>query len=548
MDDLDQVLLALSEKLEKFLPLVGGPEYAHLLIPVFESLCDIEEVTVRDAAAQSCARILKQLGPQHKNQIISYLEFFKRMSNEESGEVFYSRVSSCRIVVDLYPLLSDADKVILREIYGRLVRDELPIVRRGAALVFLPLAKQQMTDSDLLTGEYLTILKSLIADEAQVIQVIAVESLAAYANLLKKVNATSTLTNDFLPYVKNFADDASWRIRQALAKGFGSFALSFLPAEVSADVFPALTHLVLDPEPEVRTLAVTEIYPFLEPVGTVQFIAELSPVAVQLADDPVNLVRKLLAELCVDVAAKVGPEAVAVHLSDLIMKLMNDEDPLVRLRIIKKLHIIAEEAPSLCTRLTEFLKVLFANSNWRVRKGLVEAMPAVVKHMGQEYFVDQFLASSLLLVKDGVEEVRIAACESLASIGSLTDIAWCYDHIFLPTFKSLSSEDYLTRLTMINAIAGFLRLEEVVDKFQSDCVAQLMSMTTDKVPNVRLRAAQALQSLLSPTTNANIQHLGLHREQLQGALTDLQGDKDKDVRYFATHVMAVKVANGNGKA
>lgn len=530
MEDLDQVLLVMAEKLEKFLPLVGGPEHAHALIPLFEPLCDIEEVTVRDAAANSCAKILKQLGPQHKNQIISYFEFFKRLSNEESGEVFYSRVSSCRMVTELYVLLNDADKAILREIYGRLCRDELPIVRRGGALVFQNFSK--LVDTELLTNEFLTLLKTFLADESQTVQVIGVENLASYSALLKKGNATSILTADILPMVKSYADDHSWRIRQALVKGFGQFASVFLAAEVSTDVLPSLGHLALDPEPDVRTLAVQEFVPFLDVVGSVQFISEFAPVAQQLVEDPVNQVRKLLSELCVDILGKVEPEIVSAHLSDLIIKFMNDEDPLVRLRIIKKLDIIAKEAESLCTRLTENLKSMFNHSNWRLRKGLVEAMPSVVQHMGQDYFVDHFLNHSLLLVKDGVEEVRIAACEALAKIASITEIAWVYDRIF-PTFKSLANEDYLTRLTMMTALERFLALEQVQDRFQSECVAQIVAMSTDKVPNVRLRAAQALHFALRAANETN--HLGLLKEQMLSALNDLQNDKDKDVRYFATH-------------
>ena len=84
---------------------------------------------------------------------------------------------------------------------------------------------------------------------------------------------------------------------------------------------------------------------------------ELSPIATQLVDDPVPNVRKLLTELCVDVAAKVGPEVVGSTISDLVVKLMDDDDPLVRLRVIRKIPVIAEEAPSLCTRLTEHFKV-----------------------------------------------------------------------------------------------------------------------------------------------------------------------------------------------
>lgn len=145
------------------------------------------------------------------------------------------------------------------------------------------------------------------------------EALAPFTIFLKKANLITTITTDFLPYIKTFSEDPSWRIRLGLAKNYGTLSQAFTAAEVSSDIFPAFTHLVLDPEPDVRTLAVQELFPFLAVVGTSQFIAELAPVAVQLADDPVNTVRKLLSELCVDVAAKVGPEAVANHLSDLII-------------------------------------------------------------------------------------------------------------------------------------------------------------------------------------------------------------------------------------
>lgn len=534
MDDLDQVLLVISEKLEKFLPLVGGPDHAHVLLQLFEALCDIEEVTVRNLAAASCSKVLKQLSGQHKTQAVAYFEMIRRMSNEESGEIFYSRVSACLIAVDLYPLLNDADKTILREIYGRLCKDELPIVRRAAMSVFMRFSA--LLDGEILVTEFLNLLKTLINDESQTIQVMAIESLGAYAILLKKSpGGSSILTNDFIPYVKQYSDDPSWKLRQGLARGYGTLAQSFAQAEVSSEIFPALIHMVLDPEPEVRTLAIQELLPYLEVVGTTHFVSELSPVAVQLADDPMVQVRKLLAELCVDVAAKVGPEAVALHLSDLIIRLMNDEDPLVRLRIIKRLHIIAEEAPSLCTRLTEALKSMFSNSNWRVRKGLVEAMPAVVKHMGQDYFVDHFLSVSLLLVKDGVEEVRSAACESLAKIANvINEMNWVYDRIF-PTFKSLSTEDYLTRLTMITALQGFFLLDSIDshERLQSEALTQLFSVTKDKVPNVRLRAAQALHAILSKGSN---KINSSHKDQILSTLHELQSDKDKDVRYFATQV------------
>lgn len=532
IDDLDQILLVMSEKLGKFLPLIGGNEYAHLLIPLFQSLCDIEEVCVRNAASFSCRNILKQLGPHNKAQVASFFELIKQLSNEESGEIFYSRSSASLILVDLYPLLSDADKVILREIYGRLCKDEMPVVRRVAALAFIQLS-QIINDQEILSNEFLSLLKSLINDENQMIQMIGVESMASYCILLKKLGSSQILSNDFLPLIKNLCDDPSWRIRQSLSKGFNIFSQGFTQVEISVEVFPALLHMVLDPEPEVRSLAVQEILPFLEVMDHVQFLNEFVSVASQLVDDPMCQVRKLLAELLINVSAKVGPELVNSHLTDLVVKLMNDDDPLVRLRIIKKTNVIAEEAPSLLTRLTETLKALFSHSNWRLRKALMESMPAIVKHLGQDYFVENFLNASLLLVKDGFEEVRTAASEAMAEISKVSEVNFVYERIF-PVYKNLPGEDYLTRLTMVTALQGFLASENIHlhHKFQGDVINQLLTATNDKVPNVRLKAAQAIHSVLTSSASGNFNQNV--KDQMESALRELQNDKDKDVRYFAS--------------
>ena len=42
-DDEDEVLLALAEELGSFLPLVGGPDYGHILLSPLENLCSVEE-------------------------------------------------------------------------------------------------------------------------------------------------------------------------------------------------------------------------------------------------------------------------------------------------------------------------------------------------------------------------------------------------------------------------------------------------------------------------------------------------------------------------
>ncbi len=225
--DLDQVLLALSNKLAKFLPLVGGPDQALSLLPLIEALCEVEEITVRNAIVASACKIIQQIGPNHKSQVQGYFDLIKRISNEEAGELFYSRVSCCYMLTDLYKILHEADQVTLREIYARLCKDELPIVRRAAALVFISIA--QISDRDSVSGEFLELLKLLCADESQTIQIVAVESLSVYAGLLKKYDNTTALSADLLLLVKQYSEDPSWKLRQAVRNSHARRAFFLFP-------------------------------------------------------------------------------------------------------------------------------------------------------------------------------------------------------------------------------------------------------------------------------------------------------------------------------
>lgn len=56
-----QVLLALAEELGKFVPYVGGPEWAHILLEPLEELCKMDETLVREKATASIAEVTPQL-------------------------------------------------------------------------------------------------------------------------------------------------------------------------------------------------------------------------------------------------------------------------------------------------------------------------------------------------------------------------------------------------------------------------------------------------------------------------------------------------------
>ena len=61
IDDEDEVLLAEAEQLGSFVPYVGGPNHAYLLLPLLENLSTVEETVVRDKAVESLSKVGAQL-------------------------------------------------------------------------------------------------------------------------------------------------------------------------------------------------------------------------------------------------------------------------------------------------------------------------------------------------------------------------------------------------------------------------------------------------------------------------------------------------------
>ena len=60
-DDEDEVLLAMAEELGNFVPYVGGPAFADVLLGPLETLSTVEETVVREKAAESLAKVGTQL-------------------------------------------------------------------------------------------------------------------------------------------------------------------------------------------------------------------------------------------------------------------------------------------------------------------------------------------------------------------------------------------------------------------------------------------------------------------------------------------------------
>lgn len=382
LTDLDQVALHICTHIGNLVPFIGGPSQVQCLLPLIEPLCHLEETVIRNAITASVCKILTQLSPEHDEVLKAFFDMTQRLyEGDEESESFFGRVSVCFYIHELYHVTTDQDnRESIREIFSKLITDDFPMVRSSAAKILPSLAA--FATKELLVGEFMHFQISLCTDENEAVKVAAVENLLGYAQLMLSKHTSMDERVEFVNTIRSASYDTSWKIRLAISRNLAFFAAFFPPDRVATDLLACGIALIQDSEIEVRSVAITNMAVFYSVSGST-FLTEFVPVAKLLMDDPQSIMRKGLADVCIDVAAQAGQEVAANYFNDTIIKLVSDADPMVRLRVLKKLPVIAEDIPSLCIRMVTSLRAFFSDSNWRTRAQLASSVPAIAKHLGK---------------------------------------------------------------------------------------------------------------------------------------------------------------------
>ena len=119
----------MASSLGKMVPLVGGADQAHVLLQPLELLLDVEETTVRDAAAESAQSISNNLPDSTFQQ--HYAAMLLRLAEKEW---FTARISASGLMAQAYPRLSPGPQQEEHiSVFAKLCQDDTPMVRRVAA-------------------------------------------------------------------------------------------------------------------------------------------------------------------------------------------------------------------------------------------------------------------------------------------------------------------------------------------------------------------------------------------------------------------------------
>ncbi|XP_023063979.2 serine/threonine-protein phosphatase 2A 65 kDa regulatory subunit A beta isoform isoform X2 [Piliocolobus tephrosceles] len=389
--DEDEVLLALAEQLGNFTGLVGGPDFAHCLLPPLENLATVEETVVRDKAVES----LRQISQEHTPVALEayFVPLVKRLA---SGDWFTSRTSACGLFSVCYPRASNAVKAEIRQQFRSLCSDDTPMVRRAAASKLGEFAKVLELDS--VKSEIVPLFTNLASDEQDSVRLLAVEACVSIAQLLSQDDLETLV----MPTLRQAAEDKSWRVRYMVADKFSELQKAMGPKITLNDLIPAFQNLLKDCEAEVRAAAAHKV----------KELGENLPIE----DRETIIMNQILPYIK-------GVEFFDEKLNSLCMAWLVDHVYAIREAATNNLMKLVQKFGTEWAQNTIVPKVLvMANDpNYLHRMTTLFCINALSEACGQEITTKQMLPIVLKMAGDQVANVRFNVAKSLQKIGPILD-------------------------------------------------------------------------------------------------------------------------------
>ncbi|XP_031562500.1 serine/threonine-protein phosphatase 2A 65 kDa regulatory subunit A alpha isoform-like [Actinia tenebrosa] len=523
--DEDEVLLALAEQLGSFIPLVGGPEHAHCLLPPLENLATVEETVVRDKAVDSLRVIAGDLSTQDLEN--HYFPLVKRLAQ---GDWFTLRTSACGLFSVCYSRVNSNLKAELRGMFRNLCNDDTPMVRRAAAGKIGEFAK--VMELEFIKSDLMPMFNNLASDEQDSVRILAVENCPLIASTLPNEDKEALL----MPIVKTSAFDKSWRVRYMIADKFTELQKAVGPEITQNDLVLAFQLLLKDCEAEVRAAAAGKVKDFCEGLSPEirenVLMTNILPCVKDLVVDPNQHVKSALASVIMGLSPLLGKDNTIEHLLPLFLTMLKDEFPEVRLNIISNLDCVNQVigVHQLSQSLLPAIVELAEDTKWRVRLAIIEYMPLLAGQLGVEFFDEKLNNLCMTWLVDHVCAIREAAALNLKNLVEKFGTEWAQAKVIPKVLAMAREPNYLHRLTTLHSVSVLAEVcgpENAVNLM----LPVVLNLSKDTVANVRFNVAKTLQKIGPLMDASTIQG------QIKPCLDKLNADSDVDVKYFAQEAL-----------
>ncbi|AJO93690.1 Tpd3p [Saccharomyces cerevisiae YJM1419] len=541
-DDEDEVFAVLAEQLGKFVPYIGGPQYATILLPVLEILASAEETLVREKAVDSLNNVAQELSQE---QLFS--DFVPLIEHLATADWFSSKVSACGLFKSVIVRIKDDSlrKNILA-LYLQLAQDDTPMVKRAVGKnlpILIDLLTQNLglsTDED---WDYISnIFQKIINDNQDSVKFLAVDCLIS---ILKFFNAKGdeSHTQDLLNSAVKLIGDEAWRVRYMAADRFSDLASQFSSNQAYIDelVQPFL-NLCEDNEGDVREAVAKQVSGFAKFLNDPSIILnKILPAVQNLSMDESETVRSALASKITNIVLLLNKDQVINNFLPILLNMLRDEFPDVRLNIIASLKVVNDVigiellSDSLLPAITELAK----DVNWRVRMAIIEYIPILAEQLGMQFFDQQLSDLCLSWLWDTVYSIREAAVNNLKRLTEIFGSDWCHDEIIsrLLKFDLQLLENFVSRFTILSALTTLVPVVSL-DVVTEQLLPFISHLADDGVPNIRFNVAKSYAVMVKVLIKDEAKYDALIKNTILPSLQTLCQDEDVDVKYFAKKSLA----------
>jgi len=522
----DEVHSGIAKQLGSFVDLVGGAEYAPLLLPLLEKFAAEEETVIRTSACEALRKIIPQLSAEAAQS-----DLYNMIQRLVDGEWFTARCSSCNLIASSYSYIRDVEQQQqLRTWFISMCHTDTPMVRKAALKALGDLVLN--LDEKVISSDILPIIREVVIDDLDGMRLFAADVCTAFAKVL-----SAEEFKQIIPILETLQEDTSWRVRCQLAIQIPLLVKNLTEKSVAENsVVPIYAKLLVDLEAEVRLAATSRLDKVVVELKGSETVADALELALaSLTNDAEPNVRLALSKTLINLCNYFPPPSASKLLVPVMQSLSQDEFYVVRRNIIADLHLLTDSGPNgVLANLVPQLLELTKDPKWRVRLAVIEKTSMLASTLGGQRMFERKLQNLIILsLADHVSAIREQACEQAAKVVAIFGARWAAERFFPQAFAIYDNNtNYLHRMTCL-LLMQCVSQEVQEQKHTQDYTLEtaffpfLTQAFVDEVANVRLLASQTMLKLLPHCKRETITAVVLP------ALRALVVDPDDDVKYFA---------------
>lgn len=142
------------------------------------------------------------------------------------------------------------------------------------------------------------------------------------------------------------------------------------------------------------------------------------------------------------------------------------------------------------------LSELSQDKNWRIKLSVVEQFPVLARQLGEQFFNEKLNPICLTWLKDTIFTIREASLNNFKQLTINYGNQWAIKNVIPKVMWQHTDPNYLHRLTPLFFMAIMAEIL-TADIIKAHFMPVLKVLAKDKVANVRMNVAKAIQSLFA---------------------------------------------------